>query len=548
MLRRNKSLIRVMGAFSAGQEAVRAEAAPSRLPSSGRLRQHGSSRPGPPRRMQPMYNVLKELPDFSTSWWRYYVAMLRAVNRERTEFTDSALIAAQIALQAARENPMSLFETMEVLQHNQSMVSKGLLSTQEKLSDFIWDQSEETLNALMNTVFKTEGETLSGFMKREAGVMESVANFQEQIEKIKDEFGFHFNTSDYKLVHETDTFRMYQVLPIRKGVKVRDDLKPVLLVPPYMLGVHILSFLPYEDKSYAHSFANEGIPTYVRVVKDIMQNETVQQTTPDSDCLQTKELLEKLVQKHGKKATLNGTCQGGYICLMNILSEKLTDVCDTLITNVAPIDGTYSDAISGMPSMHHDFITTTLPNGNKVANGYLLSLGMRFVAIDRETPLIKVLDQASMHRATELNPGKTPAALFRWLTKERVHLPLEIAKMSSHTFQEPIGGDGTLPVKLFDKPLNVKKLADLGITWYQNYAIKDDLVTPNCATAANQYLEGTKVIESVAFHGGHVAILTSPYSKKAPVNGEFIDANKKKVRGPVKFQLDISAQQPTAVH
>jgi hypothetical protein len=243
----------------------------------------------------------------------------------------------------------------------------------------------------------------------------------------------------------------------------------------------------------------------------------------------------------GKKVVLNGTCQGGYICLMNILSGKLTDVCDTLITNVTPIDGTYSDAISGMPQMHSDFITTALPNGNKVANGYMLSLGMRFVAIDRETPLVKVLDQASMHRATELNPGKTPAALFRWLLKERVHLPLAVAKMSSCTFHNAIADDGTLPVPLFDKPLNIKNLAKLGVKWYQNYAIKDDLVTPPCATAGNKFLEGMGVLESVAFHGGHVAILTSPYAKRAPVNGEFTDGIGKKVRGPVKFMLDLAA-------
>jgi hypothetical protein len=310
-----------------------------------------------------------------------------------------------------------------------------------------------------------------------------------------------------------------------------------------MLGVHILSFLPFEDKSYSHSFANEGIPTYVRVVKDIMTNEKVQKTTPEDDCTQTRELCAKLVEKHGQKVTLNGTCQGGYICLMNILSGKLTDVCDTLITNVAPIDGTYSDAISGMPQMHHDFITTTLPSGNDVANGYLLSLGMRFVAIDRETPLVKVLDQASMHRATAGNPGKTSAALFRWLLKERVHLPLGIANMSSTTFREPIGEDGSLPVQLYGKKLNIKDLAKLNVKWYQNYAIKDDLVTPACATAGNSFLDGTGAVESVAFFGGHVAVLTSPHNKKSPVNGEWVDALGHKVRGPVKFQLDVSAKK-----
>jgi hypothetical protein len=113
--------------------------------------------------------------------------------------------------------------------------------------------------------------------------------------------------------------------------------------------------------------------------------------------------------------------------------------------------------------------------------------------------------------------------------------------MSTCTFQRPIADDGTLPVQLFGKPLNIKDLAKLGVKWYQNYAIKDDLVTPACATAGNKFLEGTSVIESVAFHGGHVAILTSPYAKKAPVNGEFVDGTGKKARGPVKFMLDEAA-------
>ncbi len=488
-----------------------------------------------------MSGLVKELPEFSSNLARYMMALMRATNRELTEFSDSCLIAGQIAMRAAKDNPLSLVQTLEVMQHNQSLITKGMVSAQEKMLDFAFDQFEEGMGALFNSVYSHDGEKLSGFMQREAEVMEAVANFNEQIEKIKDEFGFHFNTSHYKLVYETPTFQMYQVLPLKPGVKVNNELKPVLLVPPYMLGVHILSFLPYENKSYSHSFANEGIPTYVRVVKDILQTDAVQKTTPEDDCLQTLELCKKLVEIHGKKVTLNGTCQGGYICLMNVLSGKLTEVCDTLITNVAPIDGTYSDAISGMPQMHNDFVTTVLPNGNKVANGYLLSLGMRFVAIDRETPLVKVLDQVSLHKATDLNPGKTPAALFRWLLKERTHLPLEIAKMSSCTFQKPINDDGSLPVQLFGKPLQLQDLAKLKVKWYQNYAIKDDLVTPPCATAGNKFLDGTDVIESVAFHGGHVAILTSPYAKKAPVNGDFVDAIGKKVRGPVKFQLESAA-------
>nr|VFK57372.1 MAG: hypothetical protein BECKTUN1418F_GA0071002_11146 [Candidatus Kentron sp. TUN]VFK59294.1 MAG: hypothetical protein BECKTUN1418D_GA0071000_10996 [Candidatus Kentron sp. TUN]VFK65724.1 MAG: hypothetical protein BECKTUN1418E_GA0071001_11126 [Candidatus Kentron sp. TUN] len=494
-----------------------------------------------------MQEILKDLPDIATSWIRYTLALTRATNREHAEMNDSMMIAAQIALQAARDNPMSLMETLEVLQHNQEIAGKATAASQEKMTGYMYDQIQEANQAFFNTLSnESEGENLTGFMRREAEIMEAVANFHEQIEKIKDEFGFQFHTSDYKLAHETDAFLLYQVLPTKSGVKVRDELKPMILVPPYMLGVHILGFLPGENKSYAHSFANEGIPTYVRVVKDIMTNEAVQAMTPDEDCNQTKELCAKLKEKHGQKVTLNGTCQGGYICLMNILSKTLTDVCDTLITNVAPIDGTYSEAISGMPQMHHDFITTTLPNGNKVANGYLLSLGMRFVAIDRENPLVKVLDQISLQKATEANPGKTVAALFRWLLKERVHLPLEIAKMSSLTFQKPISTEGNLPVDLYGKKLNVNDLGKLGVKWYQNYAVKDDLVTKPCATAANKYIKDDKTVECVPFPGGHVAILTSPYNKRSPVNGEFTGKDGTKYRGPVKFQLDISGKDVPA--
>jgi hypothetical protein len=127
-----------------------------------------------------------------------------------------------------------------------------------------------------------------------------------------------------------------------------------------------------------------------------------------------------------------------------------------------------------------------------------------------------------------------------------VHLPPAIAEMSSRTFQEPVSADGELPVPLFGRPLNLKDLDALHIRWYQNYAIKDDLVTPACATAGNRFLDGTGVLESVAFFGGHVAILTSPHNERAPVNGTFTDALGNPARGPVKFQRDISATERPA--
>jgi hypothetical protein len=164
---------------------------------------------------------------------------------------------------------------------------------------------------------------------------------------------------------------------------------------------------------------------------------------------------------------------------------------------------------------------------------------MRLVAIDRETPLIQVISQARMYEKGGLNPGKSTAALFRWLRKGRVHLPPAIAEMSSITFEQPVAADGTLPVRLFGETLKIGDLATLNVRWYQDYAVKDDLVTPACAVAGNRFVEASGLLESVPFPGGHVAILTSPYNPKAPVNGRFVAPNGCVSRGPVLFQLEI---------
>lgn len=469
---------------------------------------------------------------------KYNISFLQALGRETKEFIDSGTKALDISVNALKKHDLSLSQFRDILLHSMKLVNKGTWGSIQKLNEYNLNLSKQSISALYNTIIGT-GDTLHDFLKREAESMESVANFHKDIENIESEFGFHLHSRNYNLVHETDAFELWQVLPTLPYIHVNDYRKPVLLVPPYMLGANILAFLPGESKSYAHAFANEGIPTYVRITKDIQTTEAVQQLTPEEDCLQTMELCSVIKHRHyDQKVTLNGTCQGGYICLMNILSGHLDHVVDSLITNVTPIDGTWSEAIAGSPKLHADFVTTTLENGAQVADGYMLSLGMRFVAIDRETPLVKVLNAASLHSATSGNPGKTAAALFRWLLKERVHIPLAIANMSTLTFQQPVSDDGTLPVTLFGGKLNIRDLKKLGIKWYQCYAIRDDLVTPECATAANKFLDET-VLESVPFPGGHVSILTSPLNPKSPVNGYFVGADGNQHRGPVKWLLEF---------
>ena len=164
----------------------------------------------------------------------------------------------------------------------------------------------------------------------------------------------------------------------------------MILIPPYMLGTHILSFLPYEDKSYAHSFANEGIPTYVRVVKDIDENEIVQNMTPDDDCDQTRELCAVLMKKHGQEGhaerDLPGRLHLPHEHAFGYANGRQRYHHHERGPHRWHLQRRHQRHAHHAPRLHYHHAA----NGAKVANGYMLSLGMRFVAIDRETPLIKV--------------------------------------------------------------------------------------------------------------------------------------------------------------
>ncbi|MCK4533887.1 MAG: hypothetical protein KAT81_00065, partial [Syntrophobacterales bacterium] len=93
--------------------------------------------------------------------------------------------------------------------------------------------------------------------------------------------------------------------------------------------------------------------------------------------------------------------------------------------------------------------------------------------------------------------------------------------------------DGTLPVKLFDRELNLKRLKEKGIKWLICYGEKDDLVEKATALAPLDYVDA----EVTMFPKGHVAMATSwsrPTSEYA-LHKRFENNQ----RGPVRYQLDL---------
>lgn len=435
---------------------------------------------------------------------------------------------------------------MKLLEFNMELFSRYHSGSMGALEDFIQKESTNLCTAIYNTIFQHDGEKLNDFFHRQFAMIEGVTkHFPEAVKEIWPEYGFHFERGNQKPFAETDRFFVYSVLPTDSNVKINETAKPVLIIPPFVLGSNILGFLPGEKRSYAHCFANQGIPTYIRIMKDIKTTPAFQVMTMEEDALDTRFFCQKIMEKHGKKVTLNGYCQGGYSAVCNILSGELDSVVDALITCVAPMDGTRSKGLghflTSLPPRFNNLMygSKILPNGNKVADGNLMGWVYKLKSIEHEAPIVSFFrDMFMVAKAeeTSVKLSKTALALNYWLKNERTDIPLSITSMSFASYNIPVTPEGTLPVTMFGRPLNFKTIEEKKIPWLLCYGENDDLVEKETALAPLDYIK----IETTPFPKGHVAMATSwshPESAYA-LHTRFGKDNQ--YRGPVRFQMDLN--------
>jgi hypothetical protein len=385
------------------------------------------------------------------------------------------------------------------------------------------------------------------FMALKARALTMLAlEYPKAIRDIGSEFGFHFNRPGYKKIDETGRMTLCQVLPNQPGVEVNDRLKPVLVAHPYVLGSNILAFLPGEQKSYVHAFANHGIPTYVRIIKDIQENAPVQVMTGEDDARDTALFCRIIRDKHSKPVTINGFCQGGFNMLVSLLSGKLEGLVDALITCAAPMDGSKSRGLTDYlehlsPRFRRlGYAIKRLPNGNQIVDGKVMSWVYKLKSIDRESPLFTFYRDLQLFEkmADAAKPGinKTAAAINHWLIYDRTDLPVPITELSFKSYTEPISPQGVLPFELFGGKLELDYIKEKGIRFLICYAAEDDLVDPPSATAPANYIP----VELTEFPKGHASIATSwshPDSEYA-VDKVFPNGS----RGPVRFQMDLDKE------
>jgi len=471
--------------------------------------------------------------------------------RYLNEFMVPYILAANYFSEAERDkmaktHPMEgLISYAELMHFNSDVSSRAIISSMKAMSDFSNMELQQALDALSNTVFNWDGNgrDIVEFTERQAMMSEMLARgYPQAIRDIASEYGFGFERGENVKVAETDRFVLYQILPLDPHAQVRREGKPILILPPYVLGANILGFLPRENRSYAHCFANVGIPTYIRIMKDIAVTPAVQLATGEDDARDTRIFCETIMATHGRPVTLNGYCQGGYMAVCSLLSGELDSVVDTLITCVSPMDGTRSrgfEAFFGnLPKRFNDLMygTKKLPNGNKVGDGTLMGWVYKLKSIEAEFPVVAFLRDLMMFNPRAGRPpkiSKTAAAINYWLQNERCDLPLAVTRMSFDSYNTPVTADGTLPVKLFGRPLNFRRIQEKGIPWLICYGEQDDLVEKETALAPLDYIPA----EVAAFPRGHVAIATS-WSNPTSECALHTCFGTRKYRGPVRFHLD----------
>ncbi|MFZ5448212.1 MAG: metal transporter [Thermodesulfobacteriota bacterium] len=505
--------------------------------------------PGPPElTLETQAKLISASIDQARMMQTYWVGMCRYI----LDFMEPSLSAME-SFRAVEQDklkessPQDNLEAYTALwEFNLRLAEKGFAHGLKAINDYHAHQLDQVYRAWLNTLDHHKGEDIAAFMARQARLMNLVVHeYPQAIRNIEPEYGFHFDDGNYIKTAETDRFCLYQVLPWDKTVKVRKKGKPIVIIPPYVLGANILAFLPGEGKSFVHCFANQGIPTYIRIVKDIYANPAVQEMTGEDDCRDTKLFLEKVKAAHGRPVTLCGYCQGGFTVAVNYLSGELDGLVDALITSVAPLDGTrsksLSDFLAQIPKRFEDisFAIKTLPNGNRVVNGKLMSWVYKLKSLEKDNPIIAFFrDLKLFERNLKIN--KTAAAINYWLLYDQTDLPLNICKMSFDSYTIPVAKDGTLPVTLFGRPLNFKRIKEQGIKWLICIAEKDDLVEKESALAPLDWVEA----EVTVFPKGHVAIATS---WSLPTTECSLDRCFLDYRGPVRFHLDLEAESEQAL-
>lgn len=372
---------------------------------------------------------------------------------------------------------------------------------------------------LLPALWSGDIEAIALFWERQVEILDIVVNQNPAaMQAIKAEMGCQFDDAKrYVKISETSRAILYQVLPLKEGVVVRQRGKPVIHLSPFILPENIIDLLPYQGLSYVGAFANSGTPTYFLHVKNIWDCVATQMLSEEDLLLDLKFFAEIVHGIHGRKATINGTCQGALPLLHGVCAPQLQldrDVnvwIGTVPAYALSRSERFQENLRMIPKsqQHLGAITHHLSNGNAVVLGEPASLSMRLSNSGKENPLSSLIRDMKGAERGKWSPMS--AALRHYLEMIRP-MPLQITEMSQRCAMLPIADTGVFPGLLFGKPISLQYAVEKSIKLHVVAGEKDDVVDLPAALALFD-ISCIKKYEGASVHvipgAGHVAPMTT---------------------------------------
>lgn len=476
-----------------------------------------------------------------TAQFRAWALFQEAVRLYVTDFAALAGKSASIQMENAKRErcPSLKFDhgEMQSSVELQKLVLEMAMSANKESFAYWNERIEEVLPIMLSWDF----EGVAAFWEKQVAVLDVVVNKNpKELQAIRGKMGCKWDdTKRFRVVNETARCVLYQVLPLREGVQIRERGKPVIHFAPLILQTVILDLLPYEGLSYIGAFADSGTPTFFMVTKEIVSTPEAQVLTEEQLILDLEFFAQSLSRSYGRKVTLNGTCQGALpllhaVCAKGRRIDKYVDCWIGLVPaySLYASPRVRADMAKIPESKRNDLnaITVVLGNGNRVVPGEIAGFATR-LKTDPWTALVR-----DMRSAEKGERSLMASAITEYL---RTLIPMSVPMMEmSHTCaSRPITEDGVFPTRLFDDEVAFAVAIARGIKLHVVAGEKDEVVDLEAALRMFELpcVKSYRGASSKVVPGaGHIALMTTCArdSSKNFIGNE---------GGPLWFHLQLEA-------
>ncbi len=334
--------------------------------------------------------------------------------------------------------------------------------------------------------------------------LKAVVELEENVKKIRTRSGLQLNNRRRaRCLFKTARAKLYRIRPLKPGVRTLRNCKPIIMIVPTILSADIANLLVEMGIGSLQSYADLGIPTYIVILDSCDTSHEVRTMTIEDYTEDVSYFARCIMELHGHKVTLAGICQGGYFALAMLLTKRFEGIVDALSTDVTPYDGSKCTSLaSGLQALpdavRNDLHAASHHVGGDIdiSGGITKSNMLGAEQCTMWSDFFASLEMASKH------PSDKALAIRAWLEKCD-DMPYGLTEWMLPVFLNPIGADGTLPVKIFGQTLNVNTLVELGTRVHVNAATEDRTVPlPAALALANALPEG--VVDVALTPGGHI--------------------------------------------